>query len=45
MLTMGGGGQKLFILVGAGGGAMGEVFWVDRITPSKNSNLHDLERL
>ena len=28
MLTMGGGGQKLFILVGAGGsGAMREVFW------------------
>ena len=43
---MGGGGQRLFILIGAGaGGGGGQVIWADRIAPSKNSNLHDPERL
>ena len=48
MLTMGGGWAEVIYFSwcwGGGGGAMGEVFLVDRITPSKNSNLHDLERL
>ena len=46
MLTMGGGWAEVIYFSWCwGGGAMGEVFLVDRITPSKNSNLHDLERL
>ena len=39
----GGGGAEVIYFNWCWGG--GQVFWADRIAPSKNSNLHDLERL